>query len=202
MLTLKLEKQQSYSRFELLMRAMFGWLYINLPHYFILGILQIWGSILTFVALITIVFTGRYPQSMFEFQVSLMRWTFRVQARGFHLADGYPPFSFESSSDTPQLEFDYPENLSRSSALLKLFFGWLYCGIPHGLILVFRHIASSILTFIAFWAILFTGEYPASFFEFNLGTIRWGMRVSAYLGFMTDEYPAFSGQENNNERLY
>ncbi len=200
MFSVKLERQESYSRSQLLMRAIFGWIYIYFPHFFILSFLQIWASILTFVAIISIIFTGRYPQSMFEFQTNLMRWSFRVQARMYHLADGYPPFSLDADTDTPQFEFEYPENLKRGSAILKLFFGWLYCGLPHGIALAVRSFISNILTFISFWVILFTGEYPKEFFEFNLGTLRWGMKVNAYLGFMTDEYPPFSGKEWTNER--
>lgn len=200
MLSVQIERQQKYSRMELLMRTFLGWFYIYLPHGFALFFLQIWSAILTFIAFISIIFTGRYPQSMFEFQTNLMRWSFRVQARMYNLADGYPPFSFESDADSPQLEFDYPENLSRSGAVIKLFFGWLYCGIPHAIALSIRSFISMFLNFIAFWVILFTGEYPKSFFEFNLGTLRWGLKVNAYLSFLTDHYPEFSGLEWQNER--
>ena len=67
--------------------------------------------------------------------------------------------------------------------------------LPHGFALLFRTIASIILQFIAFWIVLFTAEYPKSFHDFNVGTLRWGIRVSLYMSFMTDEYPPFSGKE-------
>jgi len=78
--------------------------------------------------------------------------------------------------------------------LLKLFFGFIYVGIPHYFCLIFRMYATFFLTTLAFWTILFTGNYPENWFNFNVGTTRWGQRVSLYLGNMTDEYPPFSGK--------
>lgn len=90
---------------------------------------------------------------------------------------------------------DYPEKLSRGWLLLKVFFGWAYVGIPHGIILLFYGIAVSVIEFIAFWAILFTGKYPKGMFDFSVEYYRWSTRVSAYMSFMRDEYPPFNGKE-------
>jgi hypothetical protein len=56
-------------------------------------------------------------------------------------------------------------------------------------------IAVGIVTFIAFWAILFTGKYPKGMFDFVVGYIRWSINVSAYLSLLRDEYPPFSGEQ-------
>lgn len=93
------------------------------------------------------------------------------------------------------LAIEYPEKLSRGLALLKLLFGWLYVGIPHGIILWLYGLASGIVTIIAFFAILFTGKYPKSMFDFVVSYTRWSLNVSAYLGFLRDEYPPFSGEQ-------
>ena len=93
------------------------------------------------------------------------------------------------------LTVEYPERLSRGWVLLKVFFGWLYVGIPHGIILGLYGIAVSIVTFIAFWAILFTGKFPKGMFDFVVGYMRWSLNVSAYMGLLRDEYPPFSGEE-------
>ena len=90
---------------------------------------------------------------------------------------------------------EYPEKLSRGWLLLKVFFGWLYVGIPHGIMLTLYGIAVSVVTFIAFWAILFTGKYPRGMFDFVVGWERWYCNVSAYMNLMRDEYPPFSGEE-------
>lgn len=64
---------------------------------------------------------------------------------------------------------DYPENLSRGWLLLKTFFGWIYVLIPHGFVLFFYGIVVLIVTFIGWWAILFTGKYPKGMFDFVVG---------------------------------
>ncbi len=89
---------------------------------------------------------------------------------------------------------EYPERLSRGWVVLKVLFGWLYVGIPHGIMLTLYGIAVGIVTFIAFWAILFTGKFPKGMFDFVVGYERWTLNVTAYLGLMRDEYPPFSGK--------
>ena len=87
----------------------------------------------------------------------------------------------------------YPETLSRGTLLLKTFFGWLYLGIPHGLALMVYGIAAAVVSFLAWWAILFTGRYPRGMFDFVVGLLRWQMRVNAYALLLTDAYPPFNG---------
>lgn len=187
--------QDSYSRGELIMRALFGWIYIGIPHYFLLYFLSIGSAFVTFIAFWSILFTEKYPKGMFEFQVKLMRWNYRVTARLMNLADGYPPFGLDAEDDVVELEIEYPEKLSRGKLLLKVFFGFIYVLIPHGFILMFRMFATMFLTGLVFWAILFTGNYPESWHRFNVGTMRWGFRVGLYMQYMTDRYPPFTGKK-------
>ena len=192
---LTINYQESYSRGELLLRTFFGGLYMILPHVFLLAIFSIWSQIITFIAFWSILFTGRYPQSFFDFNVGMQRWNLRLNARWYNLSDGYPSFGVNGTDDATSLEIPYPETLSRGLLLVKVFFGFLYVIIPHVFILYFRILWGSILGFIAFWSILFTGTYPRSFFDFNVGTLRWTTRVNLYMNLMTDDYPPFSGRE-------
>lgn len=192
---LTIKHQENYSRLELLLRTLFGWLYIALPHGFILMFVGIWSAILTFVSFWVVLFTGRYPQTMYEFQVGYMRWGLRLRARLMNLSDGYPGFGINAADDNVTFDMVYPEKLSRALLLLRLFFGWIYVGIPHGFMLFFRSIATWVVMFLAWWVVLFTGNYPASFHGFVTGLLRWGTRVNAYLLFMTDDYPPFTGDE-------
>ena len=89
------------------------------------------------------------------------------------------------------LEIAYPESLSRGHLLLKVFFGWIYVGIVHGIILYFLALIAAIITFLAFFAILFTGKYPRGMFDFVVGTQRWNNRVYAYLYLLRDDLPPF-----------
>jgi len=90
---------------------------------------------------------------------------------------------------------DYPEKLSNWKVVVKGLFGWLYAGIPHFVVLYFYGIAVAVVTFIAFWIILFTGKYPRGLFNFVVSYMRWSQRVSAYLLLMRDEYPPFTTEQ-------
>jgi len=192
---LKVKLQESYSRLELILRTLFGFLYIVLPHMFILLFVSLWGAILRFVAFWVVLFTGKYPKSMFEFQVGLMRWNLRLNARMYNISDGYPAFGINATDEYTTLEVEYPERISRGLVLLRLFFGAFYVYLPHMFILFFRGIATSFLVFISWWVVLFTGKYPESFHNWIVGQLRWGTRVGLYMGYMTDKYPAFTGDE-------
>ncbi len=98
-----------------------------------------------------------------------------------------------SSAAPVTLEIESPLNLSRPHLLLKVFLGFIYVGIPHGIILYFYGIATYIASLIAFVAVLITTRYPQGIFDFIVGYHRWNTRVAAYSQlFMTDKYPPFS----------
>lgn len=193
-MTLDIKYQESYSRGELLLRSIFGTFYIVLPHLFLLIFVSLWGTILSFISFWIVLFTGKYPQSFFEFRENLFRWSLRLSARMNNLSDGYPAFGLSGTDEFTKLEIPYPEKLSRGTLLLRVLFGSIYVVLPHGFLLLFRTIGSAVLQFLAWWVVLFTGNYPQNWHEFNVGTIRWNLRVSTYMSFMTDEYPPFSGK--------
>jgi len=193
-MTLEVTKQDSYSRVELLLRSFFGTIYITIPHMFLLMFLSLWSGILTIISWWIIMFTGSYPESFYTFQVDLIRWQTRVNLRLYNLSDGYPAFGLTAEDEAFKLDIPYPDTMNRALQLVKLFFGALYVGIPHGFLLIFRSLATLVLMFLAWWMVLFTGSYPASWHDFNVGTLRWSLRVNLYLKFMSDEYPPFSGK--------
>jgi hypothetical protein len=191
---LDITRQDSYSRGELLLRTFFGWLYIMIPHFFVMFFVAIWAGILAFLAFWVVLFTGKYPKSWFEFQVKFLSWQMRVNATMTNLVDGYPAIGPGGTSDKVKLDVEYPESLSRGLVLARLFFGFFYVLIPHGFCLYFRLIAHGVVAFIAWWVILFTGEFPETMHGFLTGTFRWMTRLNLYMGLMTDEYPPFSGK--------
>ncbi|MEQ8324592.1 MAG: DUF4389 domain-containing protein [Vicingaceae bacterium] len=198
-----IKHQEEYSRAELVLRTLFGALYIAIPHGILLIFVGIWSLILWFFSFWVILFTGKYPPSFFDFQVKYFHWNNRVNARLFNLVDGYPAFGLSKNDDLTDFDIKIPESSSRSLLLLRFFFAWLYVLIPHGFILYFRAIASLILAFLAFWVVLFTGKYPPSWHEFIVGTFRWSQRLNNYLYYMTDEYPPFTGKAlANDEGLF
>ena len=182
------------------------WLLV-IPHYFVLAFLWTAFVLLSVLAFFSILFTGRYPRGIFEFNVGVLRWSWRVAyySYGALATDRYPPFSLREEPDYPvHLEIDYPEKLSRGLVLIK----WWLLAIPHyiivgllmgGAVVTVRgdnwQLAGigliGILTLVAGVILTFTGSYPRSLFDLLLGFNRWVIRVAAYAGLMTDAYPPF-----------
>ncbi len=184
--------QEDYSRFELLLRSFLGFLYIAIPHGFILFFLYIWSAILQFLTFWIILFTGRFPESFFEYQLKLKRWNFRVNARLYHLSDDYPRFGLDAEDDHIEYDVPYLENPSRGLVLLRALLGWLYVWIPHGFILFFLNIAATFVAFVAWFIVLFTGKYPPELFNFMNNYLKYNERVGLYMAYMVDVYPPFS----------
>jgi hypothetical protein len=192
---LTITHQEKYSRGSLLLRTFFGWLYIGIPHVFLLMCVGIWSAILSFVTFWVVLFTGKFPESIFKFQIAFNNWGLRVMASLSNLIDGYPAFFPKGTSDKVKLEVPRPDRVRRGLVIVRLLFGPIYVMIPHGFCLYFRLIATGVMQFLAWWAVLFTGTYPSRWHAFNVGTQRWSTRIGLYLGYFTDEYPKFTGKE-------
>lgn len=145
---------------------------------------------LTVAIALMIIFRQRYPRWWFDFLRELVRFSARVAAYLFLLTDKYPSTVDEQSV---HLEIDYPDverDLNRWLPIVK----WLLA-IPHYIVLIFLFLAALVAVIIAWFAILFTGSYPRSLFDFVVGVYRWSLRVWAYAFLLvTDDYPPFSLQ--------
>jgi hypothetical protein len=183
--------------------------FLALPHYIVLAFLAIAFMLLSIVAFFAILFTGRYPRGIFDFNVGVIRWGWRVQFYAFGAAatDEYPPFTLADVDYPARFTVEYPETLSRGLVLVK----WWLLAIPHliivglftnGLVWWVTDVDGDwvlqtgggligILTFIALVILLFTGRYPQGMFDLVMGLNRWVYRVWTYVGLMRDEYPPF-----------
>lgn len=190
-----INRQEDNSRAQLLLRSFFGGIYIFLPHLFVMFFVSIWYGILDFIKFWIVLFTGRIPESTYEFQKRYMQWGIRLSATMMNMRDGYPVIGLRGNDPEATIEFENPEIVSRGLVLLRALFGYIYVGIPHGFILGFYGMAVSIVQFLAWWAILFTGRYPDTMFDFVMKYLRWSQRVTMYLSYYSDEYPPFNGEE-------
>ncbi len=88
------------------------------------------------------------------------------------------------------LAADGPAPQSRLTVFFRIFMV-----IPHIIVLYALGIAQQVITLIAWFAILFTGKYPAGMYGFSAGVLRWQGRVNAYIYLLTGVYPPFSLDE-------
>ena len=191
-----------------------------IPHYAVLSVLWLAFVVTTIVSGFAILFTGRYPRSLFTFNVGVLRWTWRV---GFYAysalgTDRYPPFTLAAIDYPADFDVDYPERLSRGLVLVK---SWLLA-IPHLIVISlftaniglwttgavdWRGVASgsggislmSLLVVIAGVILLISGSPSRPLFDLLLGLNRWLYRVITYVALMRDEYPPFRLDQGQHE---
>lgn len=157
-------------------------------------------SCLNVVAFWIILFTGKLPKLYFDLFVATFLWSNRVIASLNGLTDAYPSFRFESNQeDKVTYELEYVENYPQGQALIVALFGWFYVGIPHGIILILRFLWVSVLKFVAFWVVLFTGKFPPTWHRFITNTYRWNERVTQYLYLVREKYPPFNGLPDDEQ---
>jgi Domain of unknown function (DUF4389) len=153
------------------------------PHIALAGVSLVFGP-----TVLLLLFRQKYPRWWFNFAIELLRFETRVTSYLFLLRDEYP-----SSDDEQAVHVDVPypdarRDLNRWLPLVKWFLA-----IPHYIVLLFLYIAVVVVSIIAWFAILFTGQYPRGLFDFVVGVKRWELRVAAYAFVLTtDRYPPFS----------
>jgi len=210
------ELDQNLSRWLWLVK-----MFLAIPHYVVLVFLWLAFACTTVIAGFSILITGRYPRALFDFNVGVLRWNWRV---GFYAyaalgTDRYPPFTLARTDYPADFDITYPEQLSRGLVLVK---SWLLA-LPHLLVVAF--IAADLLPYpwstnsgwtygidltagysllnllvvLAGFFLLVTRRYPTSLFGLLVGINRWLYRVLTYVALMRDAYPPFRLEQGGRE---
>ncbi|HWS35818.1 MAG TPA: DUF4389 domain-containing protein [Actinoplanes sp.] len=190
------------------------WLLL-VPHY--LALLVLWPGlvVLTLVAYLCVLVTGRYPAAIRAYNLGVLRWTWRVGYYGYQAlgTDTYPPFTLADVPDYPaRLTLAPAEPLPRWLPLVA----WLFA-VPHMIILgVLNGAAGRVggngdsvtsgplsvtvaLLLIAAVALLITGRYPRGLYDVLIGVARWNLRVAAYLCLLTPRFPPLRLDQGETE---
>lgn len=146
------------------------------------------GAVIFLPTLLMLLFQQKYPRWWFDWNVNITKFSTRVGNYFALMTDVYPSTDEEQSV---HIEIPYPDAKKDISPWMPLV-KW-FLAIPHYIVLFFLMVAVCVVWVIAWFAILFTGKYPRSFFDFILGVFRWSLRVTAYAFMLaTDVYPPFS----------
>jgi hypothetical protein len=173
-------------------RPLVQWL-LAIPQLAIVYALSTLRNVLTLISFFTVLFTKRIPRPLFDMTAMTLRYEWRAMSYALFLHEDYPPFDFQPSASDDGVEphttlaIAYPEELNRWKPLYK----WILA-VPHYLVLLGLAIAGFFVVIAGFFAVLFTGEYPHAARDFLVGAYRYNLRVQAYIGLLTDEYPPFA----------
>ncbi|HUQ63446.1 MAG TPA: DUF4389 domain-containing protein [Acidimicrobiales bacterium] len=173
-------------------RPLVQWL-LAIPHLLIAYALRTLRQILTLISFFTVLFTERIPRPIFNAIVMTYRYEWRATSYALFMHEDYPPFDFDLTSEDDGMEvhtslrLTYPEHLARWKPLYK----WILA-IPQYFVLIGLFIVACLGIIGGFFAVLVTGKYPEGIRDFLVHAYRYGLRVEAYVGFLTDRYPPFN----------
>lgn len=173
-------------------RPLVHWLLV-IPHLVVVWVLQTVSQVVSIIAWLAILFTGRLPAGLAQFQAMYLRYSLRTYAYAGFLTDQYPPFAFDAVNDDPG---GHPTSLSISPDLegrnrLTCFFRIILM-IPALIFLAIIVIIAAVCSILGFFAVLFTGRWPEGLRNFVVANLRVSARFGAYASFLTDQYPPFS----------
>jgi hypothetical protein len=172
-------------------RPLVHWI-LAIPHLIIANVLGNVGGIVALISWFAIVFTGRLPEGLASFQCLVIRYQYRAWSYALWLREPYPAFEFSNSPADPggdPVRIDIrPQLEDRHRLTVGLRFLWAIPAILFAMVIVF---VASFAVVIAFFAVLFTGRWPEGLRQFVVNASRVGIRTTAYVDLLVDEYPPF-----------
>lgn len=173
-------------------RPLVQW-FLAIPHLIIGRAMEYLAAALAVVSWFVILFTGKLPEGIANLQIMIIRYSTRAHVYAGFLHDEYPPFEFETTAaepgGTPVDLAIRPELEGRNRLTVGLRIFWI---IPAMLFMFVIAIVGVLAWLAGFFAVLFTGRWPAALRSWVTGLLRVGVRFEAYAMLLTDEYPPFS----------
>ena len=177
------DRQEEYSRWLPLVK----WLLL-IPHWIALMFIGIAAFFAIVVSWFAVLITGKYPQGIHRFVTGTYRWGTRASAYAILMTDAYPPFSLDHDDSYPaRMDIAFNEDIARWRPLVH----WLLV-IPYIFVAGVLLMVVYVITIVAFFAILFTKQFPEALFDFNVVALRWQTRANVYSYWMTERYPPWA----------
>lgn len=174
-------------------RPIVQWI-LAIPHYVILYVLQIAVNIVALISWFAILITGDMPEGLAGFQTMYIRYAIRTYSYVEFMHESYPPFVFDTTAadpgQVPGVRVDVQPQLTGRNRLTVFF--RLILAIPQVIVLAVLGFVAGLASIVGFFAVLFTGKWPAGLRAFVVGVLRWWTRLEAYFLLLTDVYPPFS----------
>jgi len=155
----------------------------------------LWGiaaGVVTFIAWFALLFTGRYPQGMYDFNAKYLRMYTRTNGFYYLATDQWPPFHGDPDDSYPVRVGVAPpkEEYSRMKVLFRIIIG-----IPVYFLALIQGLIALVVTIIAWFAILFTGRFSEGLYNPLRSALAYTTRAGAYFLLITEDYPPFSYDE-------
>jgi hypothetical protein len=174
-------------------RPVVNWL-LAIPHFVILYALRVLSQVIAVISWFVILFTGSLPESFANIQAMYLRYELRTNTFALFMREEYPPFAFEmtpaDSGQDPRVRVEFSPQLTNRNRLTVGF--RIILIIPHLIAIAVLIIVATVVSVIAFFAVIFTGRWPEGMRDLVLNVMRWYLRVQSYHLLLTDEYPPFS----------
>jgi hypothetical protein len=172
-------------------RPLVQWL-LAIPHLLITNALQSVSGVLAIVSFFAILFTGKIPEGIINFQVMILRYQTRVHAYVIFMHEQYPQFDFTPSTNDPggdrvRVSVQPQADLNRWLPLVKWFLA-----IPHYVMIVIYGIAAVVLLIVNVFIVLFTGKWNPQHRAFIVKFMRYVLKVEVYILMLRDDYPSFT----------
>jgi hypothetical protein len=173
-------------------RPLVQWL-LAIPQLMVARALNTLRRVLTLISFFTVLFTKEIPRPLFDAIAMTYRYEWRAMSYALFMHEDYPPFDFRpaSADDGAErhttLSLTYPDQLNRWAPLYKWFLA-----IPHYFVTLALAVAAVCSLVVGFFAVVFTGTFPLGPRDFIVDAWRYGLRVQAYVGLLTDQYPPFA----------